>query len=254
MWWTVAAAALPYIIGAMQKKPKSPPPPSQVVLPDRSAYMNQILQDGFNTNSTMYHNASDQVQEQVNRALARQGLVGSSGGAQAMVDSQNKVAQTFIDEKLRREQAAMGVVQGYDMGKAGIDQNNSAALAAYNAASYQSALARQAAVVQGVGSVAGAAANAYGAQENRDYWANRGYGPRSTAPYQSMSSYNPAPISYASSAYGAMSSPAPTSSMYGGAAYDTQPFYNYGQTPGYGGIPVSSNPAIGWGPGGYEHY
>ena len=170
MWWTLAAAALPYVMGALQKKPDQPGAPAPVNLPDRSAYINQMLRSGFNTDSTMYRNASDGVQEQVNRALARQGLRGSSIGMNAMIQGQNQVAQSFIDMQQERQQKAFQQASAYDMARAGVEQGNSQAAANYANQIYNDARARQAGVIKGVGDTANAAMNAYGRQQDRDSW------------------------------------------------------------------------------------
>jgi len=173
MWQYIAAAAVPYVIGALQKKPKKPSAPTPVALPDRSKYLDMILQSGFNTDSRMYDQASDQVRDQVNRALAQQGLAGSSVGAVASIEGQNRVAQSFIDEKLKRQQAAMAAVQTQDAMAANIQQGNSQAAYQYAQDAYNARLASQAGVQQGMGQIVNAGANAYYANNAKSTYDQR---------------------------------------------------------------------------------
>lgn len=166
MWGYVAAAALPYLVGALQKKPKAPVMARPV---DRSAYINQLLQMAMNPNSQQFKMASDVAQEQVNRALARQGLAGSSIGGQISANIQAKLANDFMNEQISRLGNALGIAQNQD--QMGMQGN----VAVYNAQrqAYEDALKRQAAVAQGVGNVvnagyAGYQADQYGLQRDKD--------------------------------------------------------------------------------------
>lgn len=236
MWGYLAAAALPYVIGSFQDKPKAPTyrAPS---LPDRSQYYNQLLDMAYNPNNRMYTLASDQVANNVNRALARQGLAGSSPGGQLAALSQANLANSFIDNQLRRAQDAFQTVSNYDLGRGNIEAGIAAQIYNNQRDQYNSQLASQAAVRQGIGNLAMLGANMYAESEAQKWWEER------LATAGVINSANAA-INGPTPTVGVPGMPAYQSSLpsYSSAGVGGSPYYSYGQTPGYGGIAVGANP------------
>jgi hypothetical protein len=226
------AAAAPAVIGMFQDKPSAPVyrPPE---MPDRSKYYQQLLDMAYNPNNRQYLLASDQVANQVNRALARQGLAGSSMGGQLAGLSQANLANSFIDKNLERANQAFQTVGNYDAQRANIQAGLAAQIYQGQRDQYQGELANQAGVRQGIGSIANAGMYAYGqglAEDRYNAFMDKhpySYGYQQPSPYYGV----PAPAqlpAYQPSYYGGLGSAPPS------------PFYSYGQTPGYGGIPMGS--------------
>jgi hypothetical protein len=169
-WWAVAAAAAPYVIGALQKKPKQPQykPVSQV--PARDAYYRAMVDTAFNPNSREFQMASEGVQDQVNRALAMQGLGGSSVGMASLANAQASMAGDFMRNQQAERMKAVQAMTGYDAEKLKI--NNAIAQQNYerDMQAYNTALQRQAGVAQGIGNIAGAYAQYQGRQDDRAWY------------------------------------------------------------------------------------
>jgi hypothetical protein len=165
MWLELAAIAAPYIIGATQKKPKAPGMFRQEAMPNRDVYNQQLLDAAFNPDSNQYRMASDVVQEQVNRALARQGLAGSSPGIQLGATAQAQLATSWADEQLRRQQAALQAVNQSDFQRASMANQNAQTAYEVAANQYKDQLARQQGAAQGVGALFGGLSNIYGQQQ-----------------------------------------------------------------------------------------
>lgn len=161
MWWAVAAAAVPYVMSAMQGKPKRPGAPTRTAMPDRSGQVNQMLDMAFNPNSQSYQLASDASADQVNRILARSGHAGSSGGAQLMANTQANLAQAWIDGQAQRQSQALSAAANYDRGVAQVAQGNNDAAYSYDRAMYEDQMKRNANQVQGVSNMIGAGVGAY---------------------------------------------------------------------------------------------
>lgn len=161
MWWAVAAAALPYVVSAMQGKPKRPQAPAQARLTNRDAQMNQIMDTAFNPNSNQYSLASEMAAEQVNRVLARSGMGGSSAGAQMQSNTQAQMAQAWLENQAQRQQAAMQTVTAYDQNQQGVNQQGNNAAYNYAMDGYKDAQQRNANQVQGISNMVNAGVGAY---------------------------------------------------------------------------------------------
>lgn len=161
MWWAVAAAAVPYVVSAMQKKPKMPGAPAPVQMTDRSGLVNQIQDTAFNPNNEVWMSASKNTMDQVNRALGRRGMLGSSIGMQMQSNTQAELAKAWLADQLSRETQAFNAIVGYDKAQAGIQGDNN--MSAYNHAmnAYKDAQARNAAQVQGISNMVNAGVSAY---------------------------------------------------------------------------------------------
>lgn len=170
-WWAVAAAAAPYVIGALQKKPKAPEYRRPDQTPMRDQYFRAMADTAFNPNSREFQMASEVVQDQVNRALGRQGLAGSSIGGALMGNTQASMASEFMKNQQQRQLAAVQAMTAHDMNK--LQMNETLAQAQYqrDQQAYQEALRRQAGVAQGIGSIAGAYAQYQGRQDDRNWYA-----------------------------------------------------------------------------------
>jgi hypothetical protein len=161
MWWAVAAAAVPYVMSALQDKPKKPGAPARTGMPDRSGQVNQMLDSAFNPNNQSYQLASAATADQVNRLLARSGHAGSSGGAQLMGNTQAQLAQAWIENQAQRQSQALGAAANYDRGVAQVSQGNNDAAYQYDRMMYEDQLKRNANQVQGVSNMIGAGVGAY---------------------------------------------------------------------------------------------
>lgn len=210
MAWQYLAAAAPYILGALQPKPDMP----KYVAPqtyDLSQYNRQLLNAAFNPNSNQYRMASDVVQEQVSRALARSGMAGSSVGAQMGLNAQNQLAQSYMDNLLQRGTGAIGAVNAQNQSQL------SAADAAYKRAMdmYNAQMGNAQGAAQGLGAMTNTMMGIYGNQQTMDareadrammadiYRGNQAptYTPSYAPMYGTPGQYNPS-FSYNSPNYG----------------------------------------------------
>ncbi len=164
MWWALAAAAIPYIVAAGQKKPTRTAP-TDVSTPNRDAEINQILAGANDPRSAQWTAASAQVGDQVNRALGRSGMAGSSVGAQLQSGTQGNLAQAWLADQAQRQNAAMQTAMSYDRQKYGVDAANNAAQYNFQDQIYKDRVAANTAQVQGLSNMIGTGMTAYG--ENR---------------------------------------------------------------------------------------
>lgn len=128
-----AAVAAPYVAQMLQGKPKTPGYQDPGLPTDRSKYINQMLDAGFNPNSELLLRASAQAEDRVNRILGRSGLAGSSIGMQAHSLTQADLASKFLESQLDRQAKALAPVLAYD-------NNIYAARAGQAQQAYQSAM------------------------------------------------------------------------------------------------------------------
>lgn len=157
-----AAVAAPYVINAFTSKPKRPKYQQQEVdLPDRSQYFNELMNMGFDPQKENYRASADVASEQVNRALARQGLAGSSVGGQVQAAALSKLAQDYENERMQRASSALNQLTSYDLQQAGLNQG--ASDAAYNRAleEYKIKMGGISSGIQGISAGIGTAANIY---------------------------------------------------------------------------------------------
>lgn len=132
----LAAIAAPFIAGAFTKRPKSPS--YQYTGPDRSHYIDQLLESGFNPQSELYNIATERANEDITRRLAMMGMGGSSLGQQAQAMTQAALANKFLEGEMGRRQAALETARGFDALTAGADAQR-----------YQSDLAKYQSQVEG---------------------------------------------------------------------------------------------------------
>lgn len=170
--WQLAAIMAPYVLGEMQDKPDQPRMKKVSVAPARDAYYRSMVDTAFNPNSREFLMASEHVQDQVSRALARQGLSGSSIGLQSMAGAQSSMAADFMRAHQAERMAAVNAMVGHDMEK--FKLNQMAAEQNYNRdlQAYNEALRRQAGVAQGIGSVIGSFAQNQQRQDDRSWYAD----------------------------------------------------------------------------------
>lgn len=168
MWWTLAAAAIPYVVSAMQKKPSMPGAPNAVSLPDRSAYVNQLLDTAYNPNSSTWLLASKEAEDQVARALGRQGAMGSSVGNQTMSNVQTALAAKWLEDAVSRQEGALNTAIGYDRAQAGQGSENSRDAYNYAMDAYKNKVAENTAQVQGISNLVNAGVGAYNQQQYQD--------------------------------------------------------------------------------------
>lgn len=113
-WWMAAAAAAPYVMQALQGRPDSPSYRDPGLPTDRSKYINQMLDAGFNPNNELLLRASAQAEDRVNRILGRTGMGGSSIGGQVHALTQAELASKFLENQLDRQARALAPVLAYD--------------------------------------------------------------------------------------------------------------------------------------------
>lgn len=162
MWWALAAAAIPYVAQALQSDPWQPNKPAAVMPPDRSYENNKLLDNAFNPHADIFQRSSDAVQENVNRALARSGLQGSSAGQVLGQNNQATLATKWLDDQTSRQRMALDAVNGDDRARAQLINEINNQQYQYGAAQYNRDNARNSAQVAGIGGMAGAGMNAYG--------------------------------------------------------------------------------------------
>jgi len=167
MWGQIAAITLPYVLSAMQDKPDRPEyrPPSGGQLPDRSGYLDEILQEGFSPQTELYEQATDVISDKIARQMGRRGLGSSSFASSAQSAALSDLANKYLENELKRKMDAVNTVTGYDMNKQRLAQN--AYDAAYQAqmGDYKDQMDRQAAVTQGVAGMAQAGLGLYQRQQ-----------------------------------------------------------------------------------------
>lgn len=164
MYAQLALALAPTVLGAFQKRRK-PPGFQGAQMPDRSQYYEEMMQMAMNPDQHGNRLASEAAADQVNRVLARGGLMGSSIGAQMMSANQSQLAQQFQQQQLQRMAQALGLQQQYDMGHAQVNSQN--AQFAHEAAmgAHQDRTNRQNQLLQGFGAIGGQGIRM---MENRD--------------------------------------------------------------------------------------
>ncbi len=161
MWWMAAAAAAPYLMSALQKKPKAPGAPAFAPLKNRDAEIEDMMRMASDPHAEQYKLAADQAIEQVNRVLAKQGLGGSSLGAQLHSNTQSKLAQAWMEEQLRRKEAALQVALEYDKGQAGWNQQGNNAAYNYAMDQYKNKQQSNANQIQGISNMINMGVSAY---------------------------------------------------------------------------------------------
>lgn len=169
-WWMVAAAAAPYVMSAMQKKPKAPGAPGAVQMPDRSQYINGMLDTAYNPNSEQWGMAADRAADQVNRILGRQGMAGSSVGMQAHQAAQAQIAQAWLADQAQRQAQAMQIVNQYDTGRGNLAAGQAAQQYNYANDAYNRANQANAAQVQGISNMVGAGMQMYNQHQADQRW------------------------------------------------------------------------------------
>jgi len=176
MWWApLAAAAIPAAVGMFQKRPSmSGGMVAMPQMPDRTAYIDQMLQTSFDPNSEIYQIAAEQLRAKVNQQLAQLGLMNSSYGINASTSSQAELARKFIEDAANRQRQGLGLALDNDRAVAemqmGINTRN--ADNAYRA--YLDEDQRKRDLVMGVSGLAGAGLSAYGNyQQAQELAANR---------------------------------------------------------------------------------
>lgn len=168
MWQLAAAAAVPVLAGMLTPQPKAPSTEGlNIRLPDRGQYTQQLLNTGFDTNSSTYKLAANEMANKVNQQMALLGLTGSSLHNQTMAQNQNLLAQSFIDEALKRQQSAYSAVTGYDLGQGNLQANVQQNLYNAQAGQYQNEVAKRNSMIQGFGSLASAGAQMYGMNQQQ---------------------------------------------------------------------------------------
>lgn len=222
MWWAVAAAAAPYVIAALQKKPHRPGAPAPIPLQNRDPQIDQMMDTAFNPNSQTYNLASQHAMENVNRALGRQGMGGSSVGAQLHQGTQSKLAQAWLQEQAQRQQSAMQIAQEYDRNQAGWQAQQNDAQYKYAMDAYGEANKRNANQVAGVSNMINAGVGAYNQGQMMDR-------------YDHMIGYNQKPVVYDYS-----NQPMQISPSYGAPGPSSYPLDNNPYSPGGAYAPVGA--------------
>lgn len=136
MWWALAAAAIPYVMQEMQGQPEQPHIPPQTHMPDRSAYEGQYLANAFNPHAELFQRASDATAEQVKRALAQSGMLGSSGGMATLANTEGTLAAKWLQDQTSREGNALGTVSGMDRDRSAYETGLGNEMYQYGAAKY----------------------------------------------------------------------------------------------------------------------
>ena len=154
MWWALAAAAIPYVVSALQDKPDRPDAPARRQLPDRSKYSNDMLDSAFNPNNEQWTLASRQAQDNVNRALGRQGMAGSSVGGQLHANTQSKIAQAWLADASARKAAAFNAVSAHDLGIGNYGARQDEQQFGYEMAAYEAMMKKNQAQVDNAGKMA----------------------------------------------------------------------------------------------------
>lgn len=168
MYAQIAAVALPYVLSAMQRRPDMPQYQPTAQLADRSQYIDQILNAGFNPNADIYKQASNVVADRVSREMGRQGLGGSSFASGAMSSALTDLANKYLENELQRKTQALSTATNYDMNQANFQRGLDESM--YNAqmAGYQDRMQRQNAATQGMAGLAQAGLGIYQQQQLMD--------------------------------------------------------------------------------------
>ena len=168
MWAQIALAAAPYVIAAMQDKPKAPSAPALRNPVNRDAQVNDLLGSAYDPNNAVWQRASAMASEQVNRALAHQGLAGSSIGGQLHSMTQSDLAAKWLQDQVQRKSQALNAVSGYDNGQVGGYNSNANAAYNFEMDAYNRAMGANAAQVQNISGLASAGLQAYNQQQIMD--------------------------------------------------------------------------------------
>lgn len=164
----IAAVALPYVLGAMQKSPQAPQyaPPPTVNPPDRSMYSNALMSAAFNPNNEMYQGAAQVAQQQVARMLGRRGLAGSSIGGALMGNVQSQLANDYLMNQVQRQSQALGQINAMDMARAQHEANMYNQAYQAQMGDYQNQMARRQQAMAGIGGLAQAGLGIYQNHQN----------------------------------------------------------------------------------------
>ena len=203
-WWAVAAAAVPYVVGAFQKKPDAPQYKRKDIGPQRDAYYRAMVDTAFNPSSREFQMSSEVVQDQVNRALAGHGLAGSGIGVASLANAQASMANEFMRNQQAERMKAVQAMTGYDMDKLRMSEDVARAQYERDMGAYNDALRRQAGVAQGIGAVVGAYAQSAERDETRDWYQkmmNSGAGNSAAKVVQAQAPINTS-LPYQSSMFG----------------------------------------------------
>lgn len=168
MWWALAASAIPYVMQAFNGQPDAPGAPPRYVPPDRSAYNSQLLNNAFNPRAEIFQRASDTVNENVNRSLARSGMGGSSVGAALSANTEGVLAQKWLEDQTSRQRMALNEVNTDDLSRAHALNESANEQYQYGSAAYNRNNAWNASQVQGAAGMPGGFANAYGQQQTNN--------------------------------------------------------------------------------------
>lgn len=162
MWWALAASAIPYVMQAFNGQPDQPGAPPRYVPPDRSAYNAQLLDNSFNPHAELFQRASDVVNENVNRNLAKSGIMGSSVGGALQANTQGVLAQNWLADQTSRQRMALNEVNTNDNARAAALNESANQQYQYGAAAYNRDNAWNSGQASGLAGIAGAGAKAYG--------------------------------------------------------------------------------------------
>lgn len=164
-----AAAAAPVVLSALLPRPKQPDQRVRAPdMPDRSAYINQYLNNAFSQNTDLYKSAADRLAGQINQQMALRGLANSSMADASLRSGLTDLNMRWMAEAAERERAALGLISQIDEANAarqmGINQANLAA----DWRQYEMANQNRQALIGGIGSVAQAGASGYARQQELD--------------------------------------------------------------------------------------
>lgn len=108
------AGLIPIAYDMLRPKPGAPTI-NLPARPDRSAYINQILNNGFNPNNDLYKLAQESTMAKINQELAARGIMGSAA-TQAQSGTMAHLANNYVQNELNRQIAAMTMANNYDSG------------------------------------------------------------------------------------------------------------------------------------------
>jgi hypothetical protein len=215
--WQLGLAMAPMVLDQLMPRPEYPGGPSMAmpVMPDRTKYLNSVLETGFNPDSDLYRLAADEVGNQVRSQLARMGMGGSSYGLQAMGGAQMDLARKFAAEQFEKRLKALSMANGMDQFVAemqmGVNRGN--AMDAMNRFNYENERRNQ--MIGGVGNLAAAGSQyitqqqtrgdqlAWREQQQRNFDNLYGNKPQIGVPYGATPGYMP-PFTYDSKYFGSL--------------------------------------------------
>jgi hypothetical protein len=167
-WAPIAAATIPIVYDMFRQKPGAPNLnfPGGGVMPDRSAYVQQLLDSAYNPQSNLYQLAIDRARQNISRDLARRGILGSAGEDQRAA-AMTMLGNRFLETETARRAQALQAANAYDSARAGnaINIGNMMNENAWRSAGLQEQ--RDQAMIRNIGGLAGAGANYFTKQDER---------------------------------------------------------------------------------------